>query len=216
MRILMAFLFVMLGGIVHSATIVVENSWGPFALSDGDLEECYTSDCFGSRFAEPRIVDGFYFNFDVPTGMRLARARIDYTISFAGVGDFDYIRFWTNVEIVGPMPSYHGATAQAELTAASPTKEIKNSFKFPVSKSTMPPFSQPPYFVLDASGNSGAWGRNPSQGSMEIGLQYRFSYTTVPVAPVPLPASGIAMLLALSGLVLASRRRAPRREKDEQ
>lgn len=140
MRILMALAFAVLSSTVQAATVVEERDFGLGPLYDRDVEECDSTDCYGSRFAEPNNHEYFLLDFLVPVGMRLARARLDYTLTFQGLGDFDDIRFWTNIEVAGPGPSYFGDGPSPDVTSKSPTAVVKNSFRFPVSKSTFPHF----------------------------------------------------------------------------
>lgn len=207
MRILMAFLFVMLGGVSQAATIVDEKLFQPVAITDDDFEEYCTSVCTTSWYSDTKFVLGIPMVFDVPLGKRLASAKIDYTLFFIGVGVFDQIDFNAFGYIQGPLRDYYPEVFP-QLTSASPVSVSSNSIRLHVAGSTRPQWESNVFTSFDIGGTASAIGRTVSEKAMRVGIHYKLTYKTAPLAPVPLPASGVGMLLALAGLVLAARRRA--------
>ncbi len=207
MRILLALLFGMLGGVAQAATIVDERLYQPFALPDDVFQENCTPVCNSSWFSETRLVFFLPMLFDVPAGMRLGSAKIDYKLTFAGVGDFDNLRFFSFGYIEAPLQSFYPEVFP-KLTSDSPTQIISDSIRLRVNKATRADWERDLFTSFEIGGAVGAAGRTVSEDAMRVGLNYRLTYKTVPLAPVPLPASGLVMLAALGGLVLASRRRA--------
>ncbi len=206
MRILLAMLFGMLGGVAQAATIVDERQYGG-TLPDDVFEESCHATCYTSWFSDTRNVFGVPMIFDVPVGMRLASAKIDYKLTFSGVGDFDNMRFFSFGYIEAPLQSFY-PDVFPELTSDTRTQVFSDSIRLRVNKATRADWERFLFTSFDIGGAVVAAGRMVSDDAMRVGLDYRLTYKTVPLAPVPLPASGLVMLAALGGLVLASRRRA--------